>query len=395
MSTVKTTRRGFIKGTGAAMAAAGAASFLPFGRALADRELRIFCWDGYADPRLLDGFTEKYGVPTKVELLIDDPDAINRLRAGETKIWDILNLNQYWAVNVLWPEKLIRPMPRDRFDQYFTEDKIYQIEGNVGKNIYTDDGSLVGMVQRCDTFDFGVNTDAISWQTANEQGFDMFLDPAMKGRYGILAYDQWNVFHINMAAGIDPFVPHSEEEFAKFEEAARMIVDGAKLISDDFVQINLGMLNGEIDAGFSSGTYSLSGARLDGNWNLVHVCPKQGPGAGGRGGVNWIEVTSLVNNPDVNPMAENFIEYCQQPEIAHIVATAAGVLNPVLQMKQEKVLAEFTADELRAIAFYPGDENYGDMGFEYRIGHAVQFEDVKDYPRMLDIYHEAKRTKAS
>jgi hypothetical protein len=63
-------------------------------------------------------------------------------------------------------------------------------------------------------------------------------------------------------------------------------------------------------------------------------------------------------------------------------------------MKQEKVLAQFNEDELRAIAFYPGDENYGDMGFEYRLGHAVQFEDVKDYPRMLDIYHEAKRAKA-
>lgn len=393
MSKLKTTRRDFLKGAGAAAAAAGAASLLPVGRAQADRELRIFCWDGYADPRLLDGFTEKYGVPTKVELLIDDPDAINRLRAGETKIWDIINLNQYWAVNVLWPEKLIRPMPRDRFDKYFTDDKIFQIEGNVGKNIYTDDGQLVGMVQRCDTFDFGVNSDVISWQTANDQGWNLFLDPAMKGRYGILAYDQWNVFHLNMTAGLDPFMPHSEDDMAKFAEVARQIVDGAKFITDDFVQINLALLNGEIDAGFSSGTYSLSAARFDGNWNLIHVMPKQGP-ARGRGGVNWIEVTSLVNNPDVNPKAEDFFEYCQQPETSHIVATAAGVLNPVLQMKQEQVLAQFSEDELRAIAFYPGDKNYGDMGFEYRLGHAVQFEDVSDYPAQLDIYHAAKRAKS-
>lgn len=394
MSDRKTTRRDFLKGTGAAAAAAGAAALLPIGKAQAERELRIFCWDGYADPRLLDGFTAKYDTPTKVELLIDDPDAINRLRAGETKIWDILNLNQYWAVNVLWPEKLIRPMPRDRFDKYFTEDKIFQLEGNVGKNIYTDDGNLVGMVQRCDTFDFGVNADAISWKTGNDQGWNLFNDPKMKGRYGILAYDQWNVFGINMTAGLDPFKPHSDDEMAKFAETAKMVVDGAKFITDDFVQINLAMLNGEIDAGFSSGIYSLSGARLDGNWNLIHVAPKEGP-SNGRGAINWFEVTSLVNNPDPNPRAEDFIEYCQQPETAHIVATASGVLNPVLQMKQEKVLAQFSPDELRAIAFYPGDEYYGDMGFEYRIGHAVQFEDVRDYKAQLEIYHDAKRTKQS
>ena len=372
-----TTRRNFLKGTGAAVAAAGAATILPVGKAHAAREVNVFCWDGYSDPRLLDGFTDQTGTAVKYELLISDPDAINRLRAGETKIWDVINLNQYWAPKIMWPEKLIREMDKDRFAGYFTDEKVWQ----------------VGMVQRADCFDFGVNTDVISWQTGNDEGWEIFLDPAMKGRYGILAYDNWNIFHMNMTAGLDPFVKHTDDEIAKFGEVCRTIVNGANMITDDFVQINLGMLNGEIDAGYSSGTYSLSGVRLDGNWNLVHVMPKSGP-ARGFGGVNWIEVTSLVNNPDVNPAAEDFLEYCLQPEVNHIVATASGVLNPVLQMKQPEVFNLFSADELRALSYYPEHEDYGHMGYNYRLDHAVQFEQNPDYDVMWEIYNDARRTKS-
>jgi spermidine/putrescine transport system substrate-binding protein len=389
-----TTRRNFLKGTGAAAAAAGAASFLPMRTAQAARELNVFCWDGYSDPRLLDGFTDETGTAVKYELLISDPDAINRLRAGETKIWDVINLNQYWAPKIMWPENLIREMDKDRFAPYFTDDNVWQVNGEVAKNIYSDDGEhMVGMVQRADCFDFGVNTDVISWQTGNDEGWDIFLDPAMKGRYGILAYDNWNIFHMNMTAGLDPFVKHTDDEIAHFADVCRTIVNGANMITDDFVQINLGMLNGEIDAGFSSGTYSLSGVRLDGNWNLVHVMPKSGP-ARGFGGVNWIEVTSLVNNPDVNPAAEDFLEYCLQPEVCHIVATASGVLNPVLQMKQPDVFNLFSDDELRALSYYPEHDDYGHMGYNYRLDHAVQFEENPDYDVMWEIYNDARRTKS-
>jgi spermidine/putrescine transport system substrate-binding protein len=396
MTKDNTTRRQFLKGAGAAAAAAGALPLLRTGKAeAARREVNLFCWDGYVDPKLLDGFTEEHGVGVKYELLISDPDAINRLRAGETKIWDIINLNQYWAPKIMWPEKLIRPMDKERFAGYFTEDKVYQVSGNVEKNIYSEDREhLIGIVQRADCFDFGVNTDVISWETGNNLGWNMFLDPAMKGRYGILAYDNWNIFHLLMTAGIDPFRKHTDDEIDKFGEICRQIVNGAKMITDDFVQINLGMLNGEIDAGFSSGTYSLSGARLDGQWNLVHVMPKDGP-ARGMGGINWIEVTSLVNNPDVNPAAEDFLEYCLQPEVSHVVAIAGGVLNPVLQMKQPSVYDMFSDDELRAIAYYPEHDDYGHMGYTYRLAHAVQFEQNPDYDAMWEIYSDARRTKES
>jgi spermidine/putrescine transport system substrate-binding protein len=44
---------------------------------------------------------------------------INRLRAGETNVWDLINVNNPWARQVMWPAKLIKPLPRAQFEPYF------------------------------------------------------------------------------------------------------------------------------------------------------------------------------------------------------------------------------------------------------------------------------------
>ena len=70
-----------------------------------------------------------------------------------------------------------------------------------------DDGELIGMPQRYGPFSFVVNTDKISREMAEDQGWNLFLDPAMKDRYGVLTYDNWNVMHMCLTAGLNPFAP--------------------------------------------------------------------------------------------------------------------------------------------------------------------------------------------
>ena len=55
---------------------------------------------------------------------------------------------------------------------------------------------------------------------------------------------------------------------------------------------------------------------------------------GGKGGISWIEVTSVVNNPQISPLAPDFLAYVQDPTVAHTVAFAEGTFNPVAQMAQ-------------------------------------------------------------
>ncbi|MGA7003227.1 MAG: hypothetical protein WBZ28_14940, partial [Pseudolabrys sp.] len=64
---------------------------------------------------------QQEGATVKAESLTNDPTMINRLRAGETNVWDLINVNNPWARKVMWPAKLIKPLPRDQFEPYFAK----------------------------------------------------------------------------------------------------------------------------------------------------------------------------------------------------------------------------------------------------------------------------------
>ena len=89
----------------AAAFAAGSGFSLGTAQAAREKELNILCWEGYNSAQVLDPFREAHGATVKAESLTNDPTMINRLRAGETKIWDLINVNNPWARKVMLPER--------------------------------------------------------------------------------------------------------------------------------------------------------------------------------------------------------------------------------------------------------------------------------------------------
>ena len=104
----------------------------------------------------------------------------------------------------------------------------------------------------------------------------------------------------------------------------------------------------------------------------------------GKGGIAWIEITSTVNNPDLSPLAVEFLEYVQQPETAHIVAFAEGTFNPVAQMGNPKCFERFTLEELDAIQW---------DSLEEEMSRSVEYDIVPDYDKALDLMTAAKRAR--
>ena len=129
---------------------------------------------------------------------------------------------------------------------------------------------------------------------AEDQGWKLFLDPAMKDRYGVLTYDNWNVIHMALTGDQNPFVPMDAAGMDTFKTTAEAILGNSKLLTDDLVAMNTALINGEIDAYFTGGTYTASPARLDGATNIRGITPKTGP-IDGKGGVVWIELLSLIH----------------------------------------------------------------------------------------------------
>jgi len=190
------------------------------------------------------------------------------------------------------------------------------------------------------------------------------------------------VIHMCLTAGLDPFSPVTGGNLNKFKETAEKIFGGAKLLTDDLVAMNTALINGEIDAYFTGGTYTASPARFDGANNIRAITPNSGP-VNGKGGVVWIELTSLVNNPDPSSLAEDFLEYVQEPDVAKAVAFTEGTYNPVSQMGNPKVMAKFDKDELDAIQM---------DSLEEEMERSLDYQVVASYDALIDIYTKARRS---
>jgi spermidine/putrescine transport system substrate-binding protein len=374
-------RRNFMQQSALWAAAFAGAGTLAPGRALAQREkeLNILCWEGYNSAQVLDPFRTEKGATVKAESLTNDPTMINRLRAGETNVWDLINVNNPWARKVMFPEKLITPLDRARFEPYF--DKMLPAFKAPYKWAMDEAGqNLLGMAQRFGPYSFVVNTDKVSRATAEDQGWNLFADPANAGKYGILESDDWNVFNLCLIAGFDPFKVHSDEEVAKFKTTAESVFKGAKVVGD-IATMNQSLISGEIDFHMTGGTYSASPARADGNPNIRGITPKSGP-MNGKGGVAWIEITSTVSNPQLSPLAADFLEFVQSPKMSHTVAFAEGTFNPVAQMGNPECFSLFTKEELDAIQW---------DSLEEEMSRCVEYDIVPDYDKLLDIMTAAKR----
>jgi spermidine/putrescine transport system substrate-binding protein len=346
-----------------------------------ESELNILCWEGYNSAQVLDPFRASKSANVKAESLTNDPTMINRLRAGETKVWDLINVNNPWARKVMHPEGLIKPLPKDEFEPFFAK-MLPQFKAPYRWAMSDDGKDLLGMAQRFGPYSFVVNTNKVSRKTAEEQGWDLFNDPSIKGKYGILESDDWNVFDMFLIAGINPFKTHDEKEMAKFTETAKRIFGGAKLVGD-IAAMNQALVSGEIDMHLTGGTYSVSPARADGHPELRAITPLKGP-IDGKGGTAWIEITSTVNNPNLSPLALEFLKYVQDPKVAHTVAFAEGTFNPVAQMGTKACFDLFTKEELDAIQY---------DSLEEEMSRCAEYDIVPDYDKALEILTAAKRAK--
>ena len=314
---------------------------------MASGAFRILCWEGYESSVVLEPFASRHGVGVEAELLSSDFEAAEQIAAGTLQGFDVINLNNPFARDYLHPRGLIRPLDRERFEPFFAR-MLPRFAHLYAWARSTDGSQLLGVCQRFGPFSLVVNTNRIARETAEDQGFSLAADPRNRQRYGVLAYPDFNVFHICIAAGLDPFVSLDASALKIFEETARSWFSGAKTVTDDHVELNRALVAGEIDFYLSGGVYTVSRARLDGCSNLRAITPRRGP-IGGKGGIVFTEVTSALAHPGASQHAEDFLEHILRPEIAREVAFAARTGSAVAQMGDPRVLEAFSREQLDAL----------------------------------------------
>ena len=343
--------------------------------------INLFVWNGYDADAVLNPFRKRYNCTVNVELLTSDPDAIMKLKAGATRQFNILVLNNCWSRD-MYKDKLIKPLDIETYKPFFeTYPPRYHWPF---KWAMADDGNLLGMPQRYGPFNFVVNTKKISKKTAEQEGWNLFLDPKNKGRWALLNWDNWVLYQMCQSAGVYPFRKHTEEEMKKVEKAAYTWFKHAKFVTESEVEANNALINGEIDWYCCGGNYTASPPRREGRLEVAAITPRHGPMECGGGGICWMELTNIVNNPKPCPLADDFLAYMQEPEVAYLIAMADSTHNPVANMNHPKVFSKFTKNDLLSI-------QWDDLPDDLK--HCDDYAENPDYHKMMRFYRKAKAAR--
>ncbi len=342
------------------------------------RPLRLHCWEGYERPDFLAPFRDRYSTGVSALPLVTDYEAARGCAAAESGRPDLLNINNAWVRGYLDPLGAIRPLQDGQFSGM--DGDIHPDFTRLAAWTRSGDGDRrLGVAQRFGAFNLVVNTRRISLETATAEGFSLARDPAMKQRYGILLYRDFNLFHLAIAAGLNPFRPLGAEAFTKFEAMAAHWFEGARLLSEDHFVLNRRLMEGEIDFYLSGGTYTASPVRLAGHGHIRAVTPRSGP-VDGLGGIVFTEVTCALVTPDPHPLADSFLQWMLSEDAAHRAATAPRTLNPVLQMGNPAVMERFTNTELDAIQWDTLAED---------IARCVEYDLIPDHERLAALLESA------
>jgi spermidine/putrescine transport system substrate-binding protein len=134
------------------------------------KALNVHAWEGYTEEPVLDPFSQQTGASVNAQMLISDPAAVNNLRGGGTSTWDVINLNNAWQRKQLYPEGLILPLDKAKFEPLYA----MNVPGFEWPYHWSMDASgeqLLGMIQRYGPSAMAVNSDLISPDTVESGGY--------------------------------------------------------------------------------------------------------------------------------------------------------------------------------------------------------------------------------
>ncbi len=337
--------------------------------------LRWLGWEGYADGAFASTLRAATGISISGESHLSDDLACRKVLASR-EAWDILNINTPFVRDALYPQGAIRTLPERFADQVKDLPPAFR---RFGPSVVNPENHTIGVPQRCGPFNLVINENRLSPSVAREQGFQLALDPSFNRRFGILSYEDFNVMHVAIAAGLNPFEPFDRAALTSFKRTAMIVYESARIVTDDHRQLNKALIDGDIDFYISGGVYTVSPARLAGRHEVRAITPESGPIAG-KGAVAFVEINALINHPAAQPQAgEAFLDFIASDDGAVAASLAAEACNPVVQMHRASVRDRFTREQLTAMQW---DD------FEEDMSRCADYEIIPDYPALIAILRQ-------
>ncbi len=309
--------------------------------------LNILCWAGYETPSFVKDFEQRWNCQVRGETFDSDMEASGRI-ANESH-WDLININNPYINNDLFPIGRIASLEGAGFGGE-NQRMLPCLDGFLQCGYSLDGKTLIGLCQRFGPFNLVIDKNQVDVSTARDEGFSMADDPGNKAKFGILLYPEFNVMHAAIACGINPFDALSSPEEVRVVDQMQQWKDDALLCTSDHNELNQALIDGRIRFYISGGVYTAGVARRAGYLNIMSITPNSGP-IDGKGGVAFVEVTSVCATTRNADLACQYLRYMLEPEQCHRIAFAESIHNPVAQMGDPDVMARFSEDELIALQY--------------------------------------------
>lgn len=342
--------------------------------------LRYLGWEGYADGEFQLALRNATGLDIVGTNHLSDETAC-AMALATPSAWDILNINTPFVRDRLHPQGVIRALDA-RFAP--ATGSLTGAFERFRAPAESADGATIGIPQRCGPFNLVINQNSLSVAVARDEGLGLARNPDFRGRFGVLAYDDFNVMHTAIAAGLNPFERFDATATLTFAATARTIFESAKIIADDHNLLNQALIDGQIDFYISGGVYAASPARLAGHLEVRAVTPNRGP-ISGKGGVAFVEINAILDHAHVAEHAATaFLDYILSDDGAVAASLAAGACNPVAQMHSPAVFNRFTSDQLTAMQW---DDFAEDMS------RCADYALIPDYDKLIAILRGAAKNR--
>ncbi len=254
--------------------------------------LRIYNWDTYIDPTILEEFEEEFDVTVEYEIFENNEELFDRMQNDEAFNYDLIVPSDY-MVEIMRQESLLAPLAKDNIPNFDNLDAAFVDPAY-------DFGNRHCIPYQWGTMGIGYNIEATGREISSWH--DLF-DPEFAGRVALLDDPRSTLAVILLALNYSPNTTNADEimEAANFlKEHADQIVAYAPDTGQDM------LLAGEVDLTFewSGDIFQI----MEENSDIRYVIPDEGS-------IIWTDNMCIPSDAPNKELAERFMNYVLEPEV--------------------------------------------------------------------------------
>jgi spermidine/putrescine-binding protein len=346
------------------------------------RELNVLTWAGYGG--VAGTVEDDTGASVNISLISSDVEGFNTLNGGGTSQFDLLVLDNDWAVRNARADNIL---PVEESDYPNRDDWVEDFQWPY--ETFQDGGEVWAIPPRWGWGGLGYDDREVDLGLLEEKGYSVVWtggpDNQFEDEVTLADWPTWviplvilQLFDLDGRNPMD--VELSDDQLDELEETLVAMFENATAIHTGAAALRQDMLEGNAKLVFGTGNFGLSQLPAEGNDWMKCMFPPD------VGGWYWVEGICLVNNSELDrELAVEFQNACLTPEgqysICYGDAESKGA--PV----NRAAFDEFSEEEQRQIMMY------NDQGFEAAdelLENLYQYVISPQQDQWLDMWERAK-----